>query len=238
MHIPSSSLTDSALEASDHTLAVVLVAGANNVRGDGERARRDVSSLHLLRVVDVRVVVVTVSIRSQRVRELLHPCHDGRVNVVVDGPLKPLVAVGLLDDNLDNSVPCVGFEVVAYAISKQVACQEDNGTAVILRYPFVDEQVTQTGGRHLQQRMQHVLDRLSALGELVEHDDNRLAFMQSEPCVRVVARNLVLVVDNRHGDVAKVHVRHVHVGCVMSTRESAGNSGEHRTLANARFTPH
>ena len=71
--------------------------------------------------------------------------------------------------------------------------------------------VTQARISHLKQWVQHVLNRLCALGVLVEHDDDRLTRVHLEASVRVVACGLGLVVDDRHSDVTQVHVRHVDV---------------------------
>ena len=63
--------------------------------------------------------------------------------------------------------------------------------------------------------MQHILDRLSTLSELVKHHDHRLAGMEPEPSVRIVAGSLGVVVNDRHSDVTQVHVRHVDVRHAM-----------------------
>ena len=148
--------------------------------------------------------------------------------VVVERPLQPLVAVRLAHDDLDDAVAGMRLHVVADTIGQEVARQEHDAV-------LVDGHVTKARVGNLQQRVQHVLDRLGTLGELIQHDDDRLALVQPEPSVRVVAGNLGLVVDHRHGDVAKVHVRHVHVGFVMGSGQHRVDNREHRALADAGF---
>ena len=63
--------------------------------------------------------------------------------------------------------------------------------------------------------MQHVLNWLRTLGVLVEHDDCWLAGLQFEASVRVVLSGTGLVIHDRHGNVAQVHVRHVDVRHLM-----------------------
>ena len=100
------------------------------------------------------------------------------------------------------------LEVVAHPVSQQVTRKEHDGL-------LVDGHIAQARVSHLKQRVKHILDRLCTLGELVKHDDNRLAFVQSEAGVGIIARHLIVMVNHWHGNVAQVHVRHIHIGCVV-----------------------
>ena len=59
--------------------------------------------------------------------------------------------------------------------------------------------------------MQHVLNWLRTFGVLVKHHDDGLAGLELEAGIRIVAGNFVLMVNDGHGNVAQVHVRHVDV---------------------------
>ena len=63
--------------------------------------------------------------------------------------------------------------------------------------------------------MQHVLNWLRTLGVLVEHHDDWFAGLKLEACIGVILSGTGLVVNDRHGDVAQVHVRHVDVRHLM-----------------------
>ena len=73
--------------------------------------------------------------------------------------------------------------------------------------------------------------RISTLAELVQHDDQRLAQMDTEAGVGVVTCNFVIVIDNRHSDIAQVHIRHINV-CVLVTQPTS-DCFEQRRLADA-----
>ena len=94
-------------------------------------------------------------------------------------------------------------------------------------------QVTEPGVDHLQQGVQHVLDRACTLGEFVEHDGNRLALVQTEPAVGVVLGRLGVVIDHRHGDIAKVKIGHVDVDGRQAGEFT--NSPQDAGLTNAGF---
>ena len=143
--------------------------------------------------------------------KLTHPCQDDRLNLTVDCPLKPLLIVWLGYHNLHDAVAGMCLHVVTHCVGKQVARHEHDAVRA-------DRYVPQSRVGNLQQRMQHVLDRLGTLGELVKHDDDGLALVQPEPRVRIVASNPRVMVDDRHCDVTQIHIGNVHVSGYVSRR--------------------
>ena len=98
----------------------------------------------------------------------------------------------------------MGLQAVTHTVRAQVARQEHDGV-------LGQRDVAEPWVCLLKHGVQHVLHWVSTLGELVQHDDQRLVLVDAEPCVGVVACRLRVVVDHRHGDVAQVHVRYVYV---------------------------
>ena len=144
-------------------------------------------------------------------RETIHPSNHLGLDAFVDSPINPLLCVRLADRHRNQSVTAMCFEGVTHTVCAQVTCQE---------YDRVLGQwdVTESWVCLLKHGVQHVLHWVSTLGELVEHDDQRLALVDAEPCVGVVACRLCVVVDHRHGNVAQVHVRYVYVRILKPER--------------------
>ena len=96
------------------------------------------------------------------------------------------------------------FQRVAHAIGAQVASQKHDGV-------LVQRDVTESGVGLLKHGVKHVLHRVGTLGVLVQHHNQWLALMDFEPSIRVVACGLGVVVDDRHCNVAQVHIGYVDI---------------------------
>ena len=145
-----------------------------------------------------------IGVACQHMRETTHPRTHFRLNALRHCPRQPLIGIGFLDSHGNQSVATVRLERITHAVCSQIARQENDGL-------LVQWDVTQPWICLLKHRVQHILDRLCAFRELVQHDDQRLAVVNLEPCVRIVAGCLGIVVNHRHRNVAQVHVRHVNV---------------------------
>ena len=103
----------------------------------------------------------------------------------------------------------MGLQVIPHSISRQVASQEHHR-------PVVQRYIAQARVGLLKAWVQHVLHRVSAFAELVEHHHQWFAVVNLEAGVGVVLRCARLVVDDRHGHVAQVHIRYVNIRMVVS----------------------
>ena len=96
------------------------------------------------------------------------------------------------------------LQAVAHPVGTQVTSQEHDRICI-------QRDVTQSRVRLLKHGVEHILHGVSALTELIKHDDCRLACVNTKPCVGVVAGRLRVVVNHGHGNVTQVHVRHVDI---------------------------
>ena len=111
-------------------------------------------------------------------------------------------------------------------VGAEVAREEDDRVGV-------HRQVTEPGVDHLQEGVEHVLDRACALGELIEHDGNGLALVQTKAGVGVVLGRLGVVIDHRHCNVPQIEVRHVDVHGRQAGQ--LANGAQDAGLADAGF---
>ena len=158
-----------------------------------------------LGVVDVRVVVLpSVRIRCKHLRESTHPCDHLGLDALADSPLDPLVGIGFADGHGHQAVTAMCLQVIAHPVGRQVARQEHDAV-------LVQADITQAWIGFLQHRVQHVLNRVGTLGELVEHHHHRLALVHIKAGIWVIPCSLTLVIDYRHCDVTQVHIGYVNI---------------------------
>ena len=181
-----------------------------------------------LGVVDVRVVVLPpVRVGRQHLREPTHPCDHLGLDVSTDSPLDPLVGIGFADGHGHQAVTAMCLQVIAHPVGRQVARQEHDAI-------LVQADITQAWIGFLQHRVQHVLNRVGTLGELVEHHHHRLALVHIKAGIWVIPGCLTLVVDYRHCDVTQIHVGYVNIG--MSKTHACSDHLQQRGLTNTGLT--
>ena len=230
MEVTRTGLTDGADHRSQYGVGAVVLTLLDYVANQLERTRRHKRTLHLLRVEDVRIALLTtVEVGLHRVRELIDPRHHDRVDVMVDCPRQPLLTGRLAHRNCGYAVNGMCLDVVAHTVRCHVAGQEHDAA-------FGQGHVTQARVARFEQRMQHVLHRLRCLGELIEHDDDGLARLQLKRSVGEILGHPRLAVHARHGDVAKVLLRTVEVGIGVGVTEVLLERTHDRGLADARLT--
>ena len=142
-------------------------------------------------------------------RESVDPRQHLGCDVVVHAPLNPFLASRLGNSHGHDTVQAVRLHVVAHTIGAEVACKEHDCV-------LGQRDVTQSWVRLLKHGVQHILNWVGTLTELVEHHNHRLACVDTESCVGVVASGLRVVVNHGHCNVTQVHVRHVDVGVVIT----------------------